>query len=831
MLGLSLRMLWRDWRAGELGLLLAALMVAVASLCSVNFFTDRMRAGLARDANQLLAADLLLSADQEPASSWRQEAERQGLQTAQTVVFPTMALSGSDSTLRSRLISLKAVSQAYPLRGRLNLQNTPPDQPRAQLHAHQAWLDPVLMDALQLQPGGSLQLGDAQFTVAGIIDNEPDRGSGFASFAPRVMIRLDDLAATHLVQDGSRATYRLLVAGRAEMITALQNSWQQRIDQQSLKGLRLESLENGRPEMHAALQRAQQFLSLVSLLSAMLAAVAIAMSARRFMLRHINACAMLRCLGMTQNQVSLLFLLEFVLIGLLASAAGVLLGFAGHFALLKWLGQLVGTELPPAGWTPAWQGMATGLLLLIGFALPPVLQLRGVPHNHVVRREQSGPKALTMLTYGMGLLMFGGLLMWQTSDAKIALLVCGGFIAAAALFGLLGWGILRGLKAFAPSWLPLSWRFALNALLRRPAVSVMQIVSLALGLMALLLLTVVRGDLIHAWQQATPADAPNQFIINIQPDQITAIEARLQEFDRPRLYPMIRGRLIEVNQQAISAAQFKEDQAKRLIEREFNLSAMDQLPPQNTIVAGKWLGEHQNAAAEASVEEGIAKSLRLKLGDELSFDVAGQTVKARITSLRKLDWGSMRVNFFVILNPAAVSDLPASWITAFHLPKQRNNWVNQLLRDFPNLTVIDVGAMIEQVQHLLDQVIAAVEFLFVFTLASGLLVLYAALASSQELRTHEAALLRALGASALQLKQVQRLEFVLIGSIAGLFAAAGASSIGWALARFSFDFAWSFGSLVWLAGISAGVLCASIGGWLALRHILRQPPLISLRGQ
>ena len=831
MLGLSLRMVWRDWRAGELRFLLVALMVAVASLTSVNFFTDRMRAGLTRDANQLLAADLLVSADQPVPESWQREAQQQGLQTAQTVVFPSMAMTGSDAAPLTRLVSLKAVSPAYPLRGQLTLKQEGGQKlPAPVLQAGSVWADPVLLDALHIRVGEKLRLGDAEFVVSGVIDAEPDRGTGFANFAPRVMIALSDLQATHLVQDGSRATYRLLVAGQSGPVGQLEKRWRERIRDQVMKGIRLESLENGRPEMRAALDRAQQFLSLVSLLSAMLAAVAIAMAARRFMLRHIDACAMLRCLGLTQNQVTLMFLSEFLVLGVLGSAAGVLLGFAGHFILLEWLGGLVGADLPAAGWLPALQGLATGLILLTGFALPPVLQLRGVPHNRVIRREQAAPRPMTVTTYVLGLVMFGALLLWQTSDVRIALMVSGGFVGAALLFAALSYLLLRGLRVLMPSVLPVSWRFAVNALLRRPAVSVMQIVSLSLGLMALLLLTVVRGDLVSAWRKATPPDAPNQFIINIQPDQVDAISARLAAFGQPRLYPMIRGRLIDVNGKTIGADTYSEDQAKRLIDREFNLSAMSDLPPQNTVTSGQWLGDGKAAIAEASVEEGIAKTLHLKLGDQLNFDVAGQNVPAKVTSLRKLDWGSMRVNFFVILNPKAIEDLPATWITAFHLPETQQNWVNQLMRDYPNLTVIDVGAMIQQVQHLLDQVIAAVEFLFVFTLASGLLVLYAALASSQEVRMHEAALLRALGASSRQLKRSQRLEFILTGSMAGLFAAAGASAVGWALARFSFDFEWSFSSLVWAAGLSAGVLCASAGGWAALRHILRQPPLTSLRG-
>ncbi|MDE2428175.1 MAG: FtsX-like permease family protein [Burkholderiales bacterium] len=830
MLRLSLRMTLRDWRAGELRFLLVALMIAVASLSSVSFFADRMRSGLNRDAHQLLGGDLLVSADQPVNPAWRTEARQRGLQIAETVVFPSMGIAGEGDNALTRLVSLKAVSNAYPLRGHLKLNHGEAEVETNTIPAPgTVWIDPALQIALNLKIGDNLRLGEKTFTVTQTIATEPDRGAAFMNFAPRAMIPLQDLASTELVQNGSRVTYRLLLAGNAKAIAAFQTYLETAIKQDKVKGVRLESLESGRPEMRATLDRAEQFLSLVGLLSAMLAAVAVAMAARRFMLRHLDACAMLRCLGLTQNQVTAMYLYEFLLLGVLGSAAGVLLGFVAHYALLDWLGTLITNDLPPASWQPAVQGIATGLLLLIGFALPPVLQLRNVPHNRVIRREQDAPQALTLASYVLGLGMFVGLLLWQTGDIKLGLLTAAGFLIGVIGFGLTGWLGVVSLKRIRPLFNHSAWRFAITSLQRRPGASVMQVVALALGLMALLLLTVVRGDLITAWKKATPADAPNQFVINIQPDQKQEIAERLKPFGQPQLYPMIRGRLIQVNDQPVLASTYTEDQAKRMVEREFNLSTMKDIPPSNTISAGQWYKDVSATQAEASVEEGIAKTLKLKLGDKLTFDVAGQQVTASITSLRKLDWGSMRVNFFVILNPKAVQDLPQTWITAFRLPASEKRFVNQMTLDYPNLTVVDVGAMLRQLQDVLDQVITAVEFLFLFTLASGVLVLYAALAGSQDLRMREAALLRALGATRTQLSQAQWIEFLLVGGLSGLLAATGASAIGWALARFSFHFEWTFSPVVWGAGLLVGAVCAIIGGWLGLRNVLNQPPLASLR--
>ncbi len=820
----------RDWRAGELRFLLIALMVAVAALSSVGFFVDRMRTGLNRDAHQLLGADLVMRSSRPVNADWLAEAERRGLSVAQTVAFPSMAIAGEGDRSTSQLASVKAVTPGYPLRG--NLKITGPNGSDIVTQAipepGTVWVDAGMLTAQNIAVGDQLRLGDLAFRIANVIAIEPDRGTSFMNFAPRVMLNMSDLAATNLVQGGSRVSYRLMVAGQPAAVEQFQRWVQSQIERGDVKGVRIESLESGRPEMRATLDRAEQFLSLVGLLSAMLAAVAVAMAARRFMLRHVDACAMLRCLGLTQNQVTGLYLIEFLMIGLAGSALGVLTGFAAHFVLLEWLGKLVTTELPPASFMPAAQGVATGLLLLIGFAIPPILQLRDVPHNRVIRREQDPPQPMTLATYGLGLACFIGLLLWQAGNLQLGLLTAAGFLGGLAVFTLVGWLALKSLRPLRGAINHPGWRFAVTALQRRPGASVVQIVALALGLMALLLLTVIHQDLADAWRRSTPPDAPNRFMLNIQPDQKDEIEARLEKngIADPILYPMIRGRLIRINDAPITGDTYIEDRAKRLVEREFNLSTMRTIPPQNQVVAGRWYGDGK---PEASVEEGLAKTLNLKLGDRLTFDIAGQAVEAPVTSLRKLEWGSMRVNFFVILSPAAVAGMPQTWITAFRLPPEKAALTNELTRDFPNLTVVDIGNVIKQVQDVVDQVVTAVEFLFLFTLASGILVLYAALAGSQDERMREAGLLRALGATRTQLSQAQWIEFALLGGLAGMLAATGAAVIGWVLATRVFDFEWIFSPVVWIAGLTAGAACAFIGGWVGLRNVLNQPPLRTLR--
>jgi len=835
----ALRMTARDWRAGQLRFLLVALVVAVAALSAAGFFIDRLRSGLNRDAHQLLGADLVVVADNPVPAAWREEAQKRGLLVADTLAFPSMAQAGQGDSVRSVLVTLKAVSPGYPLRGRVKV-NTDIAQANESIGAPATaapepgtvWIDPALATSLDVAVGGSVQLGDKQFRVTQLIAAEPDRGGGFINFAPRVFLALSDMPATNLVQEGSRVGYRLLVAGPGASSKPTQDygEWLKAlIKKDNVRGVRIESLEEGRPEMSATLDRADRFLSLVGLLSAMLAAVAVAMAARRFMQRHLDSCAMLRCLGLTQNQVTVIYLVEFLLVGLAGSLLGVLVGFGAHYVLLQLLGSLVAADIPAPTMLPALQGLATGMILLAGFALPPILQLRNVPHNRVIRREAAAPKPAALATYGLGIAAFGALLLWQSNDVKLAGVTGGGFLLGFAVFALIGWLGLQALRPLRNAFPQQSWRFAVTSLRRRPGATVVQVVSLSLGLMALLLLTVVRGDLMSAWRNTMPPDAPNRFIINIQPDQKDAIAARLKEagVKEVPLFPMIRGRLVAVNGKAITSETYTDERAKGLAEREFNLSTMTELPAQNQVTAGKW--SMGGSAGEASVEEGIAKTLGLKLGDTMRFDIAGSPVEAKVTSLRKLEWGSMRVNFFVIINPAVMADTPQTWITSYHLPKEALAAGNALSREFPNLTIIDVGGILRQVQSVLDQVIQAVEFLFAFTLVSGVLVLYAALMGSQDERRREAGLLRALGATRRQLSQAQLIEFMLVGGLGGLLAATGAGLMGWSLATYQFKFAWTFSPWVWLAGLLAGALCAVIGGWLGLRNVLNHPPLQTLR--
>ena len=821
------RMAARDWRAGELRLLAAALVVAVAAVTSVGFLVDRIRLGLERDATQLLGADVVLNSDRPIGEAQRAAALSAGLAIAETVTFPSMVISEADDDATA-LAAVKAVSASYPLRGRVR---TALDRDRADAPAEgipepgTVWVDSQALHSLRMDIGDRLRLGELTFTVARVITLEPDRGTQFINFAPRVMLSLADLPATQLIQPGSRVTYRLLAAGEPAAVRA----YTARLGALLERGQQIESLEAGRPEMQRTLERAERFLALVALLAAMIAAVAVAVASRRFSMRHLDSCAMMRCLGLAQRDIFRLFALEFVVVGVAACALGMAAGFVFHYALIAALGSLIATQLPMPSLAPAAQAGATGLVLLLGFSLPPLAQLRAVPPLRVLRKDVGAPTSRALAGYLVGLAGFLLLVVWAAGDLRIGGLTAGGFAAGVLLFAVCAWLVLQLLAPLRSiGRLGVTWRFAVAAVQRRPAAAVVQLIALAVGIMALLLLTVVRTDLVGAWRAAAPPDAPNRFVLNIQPEQVAQVEQRLREAgvaDAP-LHPMIRGRLVALNGREVGPENFASDRAQRLVDREFNLTYADEAPAHNPIVAGRWYAPE---AAELSIEEGIARTLGIALGDELTFDIAGNRVTARATSLRKVDWDSLRANFFVILPSRLLAEQPKSFITAFHLPAGRGALGAELVREMPNLTVLDTSAIFRQVQAVLDQVIAAIEFLFLFTLAAGVLVLYAALAATFDERVREAGLLRALGASREQLSRAQTAEMVCLGGLAGLLAAGAAAAVGWSLARFAFEFEYTVAPWVFVLGIGGGVACALAGGWLGLRNVLKAPPLATLR--
>ena len=836
---LGWRNLWRDFRSGELNLLVLSVVLAVSALSAVGFFSDRLQAGLWRDARQLIGGDAVVVSDKPTAENFLQKAQQLGLKTNATLSFPSMARADDAQGGETKLVALKAVSEGYPLRGQLTLLSvggaSPSDNSKSQAtrqvpSSGQAWVDPALLDVLNIKFGDKLWLGDKAFQISALIDREPDRGAGFMNFAPRVMVNQMDIAATGLVQPASRLSYRLAVAGEESQANVQKFiKWaRDEVAKPEVRGIQVESMESGRPELRQTLDRAEKFLNLVALLAALLCAVAVALAARTFAAKHLDACALLRVLGQSQQTLSIAYAFEFITAGLVASLLGVMVGYGVHYAFVWLLAGLVDVQLPSATGAPAWLGLGMGLTLLLAFGLPPVLQLAQVPALRVIRRDMGGLQPASVGVLIAGLLGFAGALMWASRDVKLGLMTVGGFALATLMFAGATWLALKLLRSWVPSNTTPRWLLlATRQVMARPVYAVVQVSALSVGLLALVLLVLLRTDLISSWRKATPVNAPDRFVINVQPDQTQAFQNTLKQTGVQNYdwYPMIRGRLVAINGNTVSPQDYTDERAKRLVDREFNLSSRAAKPEHNEVVKGAWLENEKDAV---SVELGIAKTLGLKMGDRLQFDIGGVLSEGRVTSLRKVDWGSMRANFFVIYPVDNLPNVPLSYMAAFKSPDVPS-FERNLLQQFPNVTSVDLRASLTQVQKVLDQVIRAVEFLFAFTLLAGLLVLTAAVTSTREERKREFAIMRALGATGRLLSQVQTAELMGVGLMAGFLASLVAELVGWGLARFVFEFEWTASLWVPVAGALTGAVLAWLAGWWGLAEVLRQPVSQTLR--
>jgi putative ABC transport system permease protein len=856
-LRLSLSLLRRDWRAGEWRVLLLALVLAVGSLATVGLFADRVRQALQQQAQSLIGADLRITSTRPFSPAYREMARTRGLQVVESRTFPSM-VSHREQVLLSEI---QAVEPSYPLRGKIVIEPPSPPAPlplagegSSSIPARgTVWVDERLLRRLDLNVGDEVGIGARRFTVAARIVKDIDQSIGFASFAPRVLMNDADLASTGLLQEGSRISYRLLIAGDALQVKALRAALQEKLSGNE----KLEDVRDARPEIRTALERAEHFLGLAALTTAILAGAAMALAARRFVLRHLDGCAVMRCLGAQQAQVLWLFLYQFILLGVVAVLLGGLLGYATQAVLVETIASMRDASLPQPSVLPLLKAAASGFALLLGFAFLPLLQLRKVSPLRVLRRELGLPKASGWLIYGLAVGVLAGLFLWHAGSLKLGLTVLGGLLAGLLVFGWLAWLLLHGL-ARNSYFFQSQWRHALNNLARHGRSAAVQVVALSLGGMALLVLTLVRADLMESWQGKLPPDAPNRFLVNIQSDQYQPVRdffAR-RSLPLPELQPMVRGRLIAINGRTINGDSYPDPRARGLVEREFNLSYMEQMPVWNELVSGRWWSScdtllakpadcgsncqatsrgsmesstlcrgGRDGSGELSVEEGIAKTLGIRLGDTLIYDVAGSSFTARVTSLRKVQWDSMRVNFFVITTPELLQEFPTSYLSSFYLPPDKVRAGDELSREFPNLLLIDTGAVIGQVRNIMDQIAQTVSAVFLFTLLSGVAVLYAALLATQDERSHEAAILRTLGADSRYLRRLHLSEFAVLGGLSGLFAAAGAVLLGWVLARFVLEIPYQANLSIWFIGCGGGMAVVMLAGWLATRQLVLRPPL------
>ncbi|WP_210395781.1 ABC transporter permease [Motiliproteus sediminis] len=819
---LALRLLAREWRSGELRLLTLALAIAITASCAVGFFTDRVERALLRQATTFLGADLALQSAHPSQLDLRRQARNAGLSYSEQQRFSTM-VSAEGETL---LVSVKAVDSAYPLRGDLRLSRDIQAQPFSQRGAPATgtlWAEPRVLQGLNASPEQPLTLGISQFTLGALIVNEPDRGGGLISLRPRLIINLDDLPDTRLVQPGSRVTYRYLFSGDAAAIQQLRD-W---LTPQLRPGERLLDVRQENPSIGGTMERARRYINLSGLLAVSMAAIAIAMAARRYTRRHYDTAALLRCLGQSQGRIMRLFCIQLLVAGTLATLLGIALGWLAQWGLVALLGELLQIELPPGGWRPALTGAATGLLILLATALPPLLQLASVSPLRVLRRELAPIAPASTLIYGLAISVAIGLLWLYSGDYSLAILLGGGSVAGTALLAGLGWLLLR-LVGRIPG--PLPWRLALKNLYRHPRASLTQLTAFGLTLAAMALILVVRTDLVRDWQAQLPEDAPNHFLINIQPWEVDLLKDFLLQSDvrHSGIHPMIRGRLSHINGKPAAEQIPPDAPGRRGIRRELNLSWSADLAPDNRIEAGRWWQPQDYGRPYISLEAKLAKDLGVTLGDQLRFSFGDRQIDAEILSLRSLDWSSLRPNFFVIFAPGSLADLPATSITSFYLPASRGPWLRQLVQQFPTLTLLEVAPLLENLRAVVAQVSLAAEYVLFFVLAAGITVLFAGLANSIDERLRESALLRTLGAGSTLIRRMLSIEFLLLGALSGLLAALLAQAGIFALYQL-LQLAPRFHLLLWISAPLVGALLVWLAGRLATERILHQAPIALLR--
>ncbi|AWM58056.1 ABC transporter permease [Stutzerimonas stutzeri] len=821
---LAYRQLLRDARAGELRVLFFALVVAVAASTAIGYFGARLNDAMLLRASEFLGADMVLSGSAPASPEQIDDGKQLGLDHAQVVEFSSVIATDQDL----QLASVKAASSSYPLRGTLRSAAQPyeAEQPGPGPAPGEAWAEARLFAALDLQVGDSIEVGSKLLRLTRVLTYEPDRVGDFYSLTPRVLMHLEDLAATGVVQPGSRVRYRELWRGETATLTAYQQSIQAGLQAHQ----RIETANDSNRQIGGALGRAERYLNLASLAAILLAGVAVALSAARFATRRFDASALLRCLGLSRHDTLLLYTLQLAMLGLLASLAGALFGWATQHGLFFLLRDLLAQEIPPGGVWPAAAGIATGLVALAGFALPPLAALGRVPPLRVLRRDMLPVPPSAWLVYGTAIFALG-LIMWRLSlDLKITLALLGGGLLATLLLGgllLLGLKGMRRLLAGAS----LSWRLGLGQLLRHPLAAAGQALAFGLILLAMALIALLRGELLDTWQDQLPDNAPNHFVLNVLPAEKDAFAERIAALSSHAapLYPVVPGRLISINGEPVRQLVSKESQGERAIRRDLSLTWAADLPKDNHLVAGQWWTEQEATDVPGvSVEAELAESLQLKLGDRLSFTIGGLTREASVTSLREVNWDSFQPNFYMIFEPDTLEGMPATYMTSFHLPPGKERELVELARAFPSVTLLQVEALLAQLRSILAQVSLAVEYVLLFVLAAGLAVLFAGLQATLDERIRQGALLRALGAERRLLLRARRAEFGLLGAASGLLAALGCELVSALLYHYAFDLRWQ--PHPWLLVLPLiGALLVGGAGLIGTRRALNASPLTVLR--
>ncbi|MGI9274833.1 MAG: ABC transporter permease [Endozoicomonas sp.] len=823
-LKLSWRFLLRDWRSGELWLLVLSLLMAVSVSTAISLFSERLQLALGRQVAEVLGADMVIRSPRPLSDKVQEFISDHRLTEATVLEFPSVVIAGEEM----QLVSAKAVTDNYPLRGHLRISDQPFTEDRAVQETPlpgEAWLEPRLFPLLGVKIGDSLQLGETELRVARVITLETDRGGDFYSFSPRLMFNLDDLDKTGIIQPGSRVTWKIMLAGERRELERFKEVVEPELEPSE----RLIMADDSRRDLRNSVVRLRQFLGLGSLAAILLAGVAVAMSSRRFAERRFDAIAVMRCLGARQSQVMTLLVGELLLVALLVAIPGVAIGWLLQAGVVRMLAGILPAWLPQAGYMPMLIGGGTGVITLAGFGLAPLLRLQEVTPLRVLRRDLTPAPARTWMVYGLSLAAMVLMLWYHTGQL---LMTIGITLGIGAVLLLITLGVKASLgriqQRISERPVPLYWRLGLKRLLQEQGQTSAQLMAFSLTFMAMAIVLLLRTDLLERWQQQLPEDTPNYFALNIQPAEVADFRGFLDQnaIESTELYPMVRGRLTHINDVETSQAVSQEQRQHNSLNRELNLTWAKELPESNQILEGDWWeGDGQG---QVSVESEMAEDLGIGMGDKLTFMISGQPVSATITSVRKVQWESFQPNFYLMFPEQTLDGLPATWLNSFFLPVENKILLNDLVTRFPTMTLLDLDAVIGQVQAMLKQSTLAVEAMLLALLLAGLLVLASAIESSLDERLREGALIRSLGGTRRQLLTMQVGEFVLIGALSGVIAVAGTEFCSWWLNVYVFELSWEPAVWLWIMLPASSALLIGLAGFLGVRRVIRQSPSIVL---
>jgi putative ABC transport system permease protein len=821
----AMRSFGRELRSGEVVVLLAAVILAVAALTAVGFLTDRIGKAVERQANEVLAADLRLRSQEPIPDAWRQLAAEYELRTADMASFPTVVFAGDESALTTLL----AVTDNYPLRGAVRISDALFSEQREAggiPEPGEVWADSALLARVGADVGDTLSVGEAELRVAAVVTYRPDQSIGFASLAPTLLVNAADLEATALIGVGSRVRYALLIAGEEDSVSAFNDA----IEDQLPESLRLRSAEESSERAYAAADRAKRFLSLTAVISLLLSAVAISMSARRFAHRRMDTVALMKSLGATQGFVVSVAIAQLVALGAIGVAAGSVVGFAAEEVLSWILADIIRGDLPDPGAMPVVLASGSALVLLVGFALPSLIQLRNTPPLRVLRHDAMPPAPSRILVGGLSLAAVAALLYRSVGDPAMLVIVLGGIILIATALYLVGRALVAAMGRFRAG-VGVAWRYGLANVARRGRASAIQVVAFGLGLTVLLLLTLVRTDLLDGWRQTLDQDAPNHFLINIQRSETDSVTQIFESrgVSPPDYAPLVRARMTLINGESVKGRQYPAEDARWFVNREQNLSWARELSSSNELLEGEWWPADYDGPPLVSIEEEVAMETGLAIGDALQFEIAGQQLEARIASVRRINWDSFMPNFFLVLSPGALDDYPATFIASLRVEDDDKAALVDLVREHPTISVIDLDSILQQVRGIIEKASMAVQAVFFFTLAAGIAVLFAAVQATIDERRFESAMLRALGARKRIVFAGVMAEFAALGAAAGILASAGASVLAAVLAVQLFDLPYSFNPLLWVAGVAAGLLVVCASGYFAARSAINSAPVDVLR--